>query len=756
MLRIVAVLVFAALVSALFLVPGVSREQLAVKQMADLVAEEATLLDQDGSARLDPETGEPVTKELWKVVFESDAMVDATDPAGRAVRVFKPGGSGFNAIRTRFPDLEERGMQDPEVVAYLGESAIWPIQSIEGIIRALRSKAAEHAPDVRIDAFTKTDPDGMNFQGTVQDGQISLEVNQGGAPVARVVQPWRPITQRSLLPPLVAIFLAILLRRPIVALFAGVWVGAFLLERAGGEGAVTAVGTSFVDVFAVFFREQVTKQSRIEIVLFVVFMLAMVGVITRAGGIRGIMDRIAVLAKDARKTQIATWFMGLSIFFDDYANSILVGSTMRPLADKFRVAREKLAYIVDSTAAPVAGVSILSTWIAFEVSTFSAQLPDAGLAPSDGYAVFLQTLPYRFYCWFTLLFVGMIVFSGRDFGPMLKAERRARGGKLLRDGARPMVGGKATELEQDASVTPKASTALVPLIGFILATLGTIVWNGAMEIGLLVETESFPYAAVGSGKGTLLETLTGILYGGSGEFPLLVGALVGFGLAAAMAMLRGLGPGSILEAALRSLLAMGTALVILYLAWMVGAVCEEIGTAKYLSATLGTSTPYVVLPIVMFLLAGLIAFSTGSSWSTMTILLPLVIGLAYALGTQEGLTDAAQRANGLLLVTICIGAVLEGAIFGDHCSPISDTTVMSSIACASDHVDHVRTQAPYALLTMSVALVFGYFPVVFIPGYSPWIALVVGTAILALVVRLYGKKATADDGADPFARELAQ
>ena len=198
-----------------------------------------------------------------------------------------------------------------------------------------------------------------------------------------------------------------------------------------------------------YFRGQLVDRARIEIILFVIFMLAMVGVVTKAGGIRGMMNRIASLAQDARKTQIATWIMGLSVFFDDYANTILVGSTMRPLADRFRIAREKLAYIVDSTAAPVAGVSILSTWIAFEVSTFSAQLPDAGMAPSDGYAVFIQTLPYRFYCWFTLLFVAFVVFS--EAGLRAHAHRRTTrpGRKLLRDGATPLVGKAATELEAD-------------------------------------------------------------------------------------------------------------------------------------------------------------------------------------------------------------------------------------------------------------------------------------------------------------------
>lgn len=501
-------------------------------------------------------------------------------------------------------------------------------------------------------------------------------------------------------------------------------------------------------------------QGRIEIVLFVVFMLAMVGIITRAGGIRGIMDRIASLAKDARKTQIATWFMGLAIFFDDYANTILVGSTMRPLADKFKVAREKLAYIVDSTAAPVAGVSILSTWIAFEVSTFSAQLPDAGLGPSDGYAIFIQTLPYRFYCWFTLIFVGLLVFSGRDFGPMLTAERRARGGKILRDGATPLVGKAATELEAKQGITPRAMTAIVPLAIFILTTLGTILYTGAMGIGLLKATAGFPGIAIGSAPGNLLQTATGILYEGSGGEPLMYGSIAGFVIAAIMALTRGLTVGETLMAALNSLRAMGVALLILYLAWMVGKVCEDLGTASYLSAILYSKTPYVLLPVALFMLAGLIAFSTGSSWSTMTILLPLVVGLSYDLGYggSPDPTDAAARQFGLFVMIVSIGAVLEGAIFGDHCSPISDTTVMSSIACASDHVDHVRTQAPYALFTMSVALVVGYFPVVFL-GVSPWLSLVAGTGVLVLVLWTRGKKVEdvpppVDDGAAPNFDEL--
>ena len=236
-----------------------------------------------------------------------------------------------------------------------------------------------------------------------------------------------------------------------------------------------------------------------------------------------------------------------------------------------------------------------------------------------------------------------------------------------------------------------------------------------------------------------LEIMTGILYEGSGSLPLMYGSIAGFLVSSIMALTRGLGIGDILMASFNSLRAMGVAILILYLAWMVAAVCEDLNTAAYLSASLTETIPYMMLPVILFLLAGLIAFSTGSSWSTMTILLPLVVGLSYDVGFAGTPAEMDPRAFGLMLMVISIGAVLEGAIFGDHCSPISDTTVMSSIACASDHVDHVRTQAPYAIVTMAVALLVGYLPVTFFQ-VSPWIALLAGSAVLWMVLRVRGQR----------------
>ncbi len=592
------------------------------------------------------------------------------------------------------------------------------------IVRHLRSFAGDHGLDTN---FTVSQADsnaaGLSLRTELRDGALSLSVERGDQRI-QVSRPWSVPTRQSLLPPLVAIALAIALRKPVPALLAGVLSGSVLVRAQAGAGLSGALGMGTVDVFTTHLWDEVIDGDRMRVVAFVVFMLAMVGVVTRAGGIQGLMDRIARLASSARRSQLATWLMGLVIFFDDYANTILVGTTMRPLTDRFKVAREKLAYIVDSTAAPVAGISILSTWIAFEVSTFSSQLPSVGLSSGDGYGVFLQTLPYRFYCIFTLFFVGLVTVSGRDFGPMLTAERRARTGAVLRKGAKPMVSEHATSLKPAAHVQPRSSVAVWPVLTFVIATLGMILHSG----GAMEYWEA----------GTLftIESLTQVLYDGSGFDPLMWGGLAGFVLALLLGFGVGLSFPQAMQASWSSLRSMGVGLAILYLAWAIGSLCGDLGTAGYLTSILSGTLDPIILPLVLFLLSSFVAFATGSSWSTMTILLPLVVGLAFRLG--EG-----AEIGGHMMMVISIGAVLEGAIFGDHCSPISDTTVMSSIASASDHIDHVRTQTPYALVTMIVAMICGYLPAA-IWGISPWISLLGGMGMLTLIMGVHGKRAEVD------------
>ena len=594
----------------------------------------------------------------------------------------------------------------------------------DSLVRGLRQKvSAERGRVLEIRRTQRAATEGLNFLLGIGDGNLKLTYRPIPTEFQTYTFDWRPASRLSLLPPLVAIALAVLLRKPVISLFMGVLAGAFLLRRGSPDNLASDAVLGLRDVFTVFLKGELTDGDRTMVIGFVIAMLAMVGVITKNGGLRGLMNHVAKLARSARSTQMATYFMGLAVFFDDYANTILVGSTMRPLTDRFRIAREKLAYIVDSTAAPVAGLSIFSTWIAFEVSTFSAQLPLAGLDPSDGYAVFIDTLPYRFYCILTLVLVFFVTMSGRDFGPMLSAEKRARRtGQLVREGGTPMVGDVATAMRPAEGITIRAWRALLPLAVFIGVTLYTILDTGkAFEAG-----------------GPNLFSLAGLsqVLGASDSYEALWrGSSLGLLVAVVASLLAGL-RFEILDAAWNTLRSMSVALAILYLAWMISAVCGELQTSTYLMAMLDNMLYPLALPVILFLLSGTIAFSTGSSWSTMGILLPLVVGLSFALGEK---TDI----GGYALMVLSIGAVLEGSIFGDHCSPISDTTVLSSVASASDHIDHVRTQAPYALLAMFVAIAVGYLPAAAF-GLHPVFSLAGGALVLWIALRVLGERADAD------------
>lgn len=620
------------------------------------------------------------------------------------------------------PGDEQQLEIDLGEVAFQDQGPELALAARRSLVTGLRAAAAPSSLNVL--GEQEPLPGGLSFVLERTEGGLALEAslpqaNDPAAPPLRVEQDWVPPGRTSLIPPVLAIALAIALRAPMIALLCGVLAGAVLVQLRAGAALTAALPAGLLDVPARYFANRVWNPedglSNLYIIAFVVLMLAMVGNLTRNGGIQGLMHSLRRTARGPRSTQATAYGMGLAVFFDDYANTVLVGSTMRPLTDRFRIAREKLAYIVDSTAAPVAGLSVFSTWIAFEVSTFSAQLPAAGLTPSDGYAVFLQTLPYRFYCWLALALVLMVVVTGRDFGPMRRAEERARStGKVLADDAQPMVGERATALEMASSVSPRAIRALVPLFVFVGVTLLEIArGGGAFKLSL---SELFT-----------LEGVTQVLYDGSGNWPLMIGSAAGFTAAALATLSAGLPASEVLRAAWTTLRSMGVALGILYLAWMIGDVCGELGTAPFLTSLIQGQLNAALLPMLLFVLAGFIAFSTGSSWSTMSILLPLVVALAYQLG--EGL-----ELGGTVLMLLCIGAVLEGAIFGDHCSPISDTTVLSSISCASDHIDHVRTQAPYAGLTAACALGAGYFPAAFL-GWSPWLCL--GVSLSTLIVLFF-------------------
>ncbi|MCP4872779.1 MAG: Na+/H+ antiporter NhaC family protein [Proteobacteria bacterium] len=542
---------------------------------------------------------------------------------------------------------------------------------------------------------------------------------------------------RTLLPAVFAISLAFATGRAVLPLLGGVWLGAAMVAYDAGAG----LASPFVGVFDVAWKYVFTnsiydpaagelQSFSVAVIGFVFALVGMVAIAIRAGGMAGVADRFVVLARSARSTRLATWAMGLTIFFDDYANTLVVGGSMRPLADRMRVSREKLAWIVDSTAAPVAGLSILSTWVAFEISQFSDQLGIIGMDEGAGYAVFIQTLPFRFYCVFTLIFVGVICATSRDFGPMLKAEQRAyRTGAVFRPGSRPMSAASTVDSEPKPGIPHRAHIAVLP----ILVTLGTILF-------LFFSRGEVAHATAHQGLAGF-DHLRAILEGvGYANVTLLLvaslaGAAVAFLLAVGEKLLT---PREAVAASVSGSQAMMMAVSILLLAWAMSAVCADLGTREYMAAFSRFANP-MLLPAGLFFAACFVSFATGSSWSTMGILLPIVIELAAATGraaAEAAGTD--PDAAAVVMVIMTIGAVLDGAIFGDHCSPISDTTILSSTAAGSDHMDHVKTQAPYAVTVMAVAVGAGYLPAA--AGLPPGVCLMVGAGLLVAIAFGVGKR----------------
>lgn len=516
----------------------------------------------------------------------------------------------------------------------------------------------------------------------------------------------------SLLPPVLAIALALLTRQVLLSLLLGVWAGAWVLT---GNPAIAFLRTG--DQFLV---GALADRSHASIVLFSTILGGMVGVLSRSGATEGIVHWLGRRVRGRRGAQVATSAMGTVIFFDDYANTLLVGSTMRPLTDRLRVSREKLAWLVDSTSAPVTTVAFISTWVGFEVGLIQEAMTRLG-QQGEAYTFFLQTIPYAYYPLLTLLLVYLVPLSGRDWGPMLQAERRAlRTGQVLRPGARPA----------SDQPLPTAGPAGAPPAHPLLAGLPILAVLLVTALGLYFDGQTKAVAA-GNAAPTLREVLNL-----ADSFAVLMWAALG---GATLAVLLQVGSrrqtlSQALDGFVEGAKAMLIAVCILVLAWSLSAVCDALGTATFLVDACRGVLSARLLPLLTFLIAAAVSFATGTSWGTMAILMPLVYPLGAQLPVAAGLApDVALHVH--LAAT---SAVLAGAVFGDHCSPVSDTTIMSSLATGSDHIDHVRTQLPYALLVAAISAICGYLPVGM--GLSPWLTLPLGAGALVAAWLVLGRR----------------
>ena len=445
--------------------------------------------------------------------------------------------------------------------------------------------------------------------------------------------------------------------------------------------------------------------------LFTFMIAGMVGVISRNGGMRGIVEWIITGANSAKRGQLAVWSLGLLIFFDDYSNTLVVGNTSRSITDRLRISREKLAYLVDSTAAPLATVALVTTWIGYQVSLIGdaiAPLEDLTMSP---YSIFLNSILYSFYPFMAILLVVLVITTGREFGPMLAAERRARSTGVTAPPVKSRVGqDDEAALAMKEGVPPKAFNALIPVAVMILGIL----------VGLYVTGEGDTIADI-IGSANSYRALM---------WASLAGALVAIIMTAAQRLLT---LDEIVDAWVSGARFTFIAMIILVLAWSMSEISRELHTADFLIASLGDSLPAAALPTVIFVLAAFTAFSTGSSWGAMGILLPLVLPLCWAIMGMEGLTAG----ENYFILYSSVSGVLAGAVWGDHCSPISDTTVMSSLSAGCDHIEHVRTQLPYALLQAPPPSALALSPTSF--GLPWWVGMLGAAAVTVVGLRLLGQ-----------------
>ena len=507
----------------------------------------------------------------------------------------------------------------------------------------------------------------------------------------------------SILPPLLAIGLALLFRHVLVALFLGVWLGALLL-------ADLSPIASFARLLDTHLVGAMADRGHASIVLFSLLLGGMLGLMTQSGGAKGLAAWASTDTRSRRRGQLTTWFLGLLVFFDDYANSLLVGASMRPVTDRLRISREKLAFIVDATAAPVASLALISSWIGVEVGYIADQFEHLGIE-RDAYLTFIETIPFRFYPILMLLFVFWVGFRGRDFGPMRRAEERAlTQGLVSRPGAQP-----ASDFHDEAvpdDVEGRAMNAVVPVVVVVVVAALGIYFDGrakALEAGL----QSSLRAIVGEASSS-----AAILWA------------TGAGCLSALALSVWSGAlsfGKSIDAWMGGMKSMLYAVVILVLAWALGGVCRDLDTAGFLIGAVGDWMSSVWIPASVFVLAALVSFATGTSWGTMAILFPLVVPLAHRIAPGQ---------ETILLGTV--SSILAGAVWGDHCSPISDTTVLSSMATSCDHMDHVRTQLPYALFIGGVSLSCAELPVA-AGWYGPWVGLLVGALVMIAAFELLSR-----------------
>ena len=454
----------------------------------------------------------------------------------------------------------------------------------------------------------------------------------------------------SLLPPLLAVVLAVATRQVILSLGGGIWLGYCLLLSVD---PLSGLGAAIDGVIAVF-----SDAGNTRVILFTLVVGGLLATVESTGGVKGFIAWLEQRSwvNSERRAQFLAWGVGVVIFVESNITLLVAGTVCRPIFDRYAIAREKLAYLIDSTSAPICILIPFNAWGAFNIGLI------ASTGAADPLAVFFAAIPLNLYALSAVLLAALTIVTGWELGPMRAARERTRKGELLWPEATPMVDPQLIAMEEDTGIPGRARNMVLPVLTLVLVVPIALAITGDGDI------------REGSGSTSVLWAVMSAL---------LVSWLCAFGA-------RSHNLNQLMEIFFRGASSLLPVAVILLLSMALGAVASALQGGQYLAGLAqGSALPAVLLPI-LFLVSGVIAFAMGSSWGTFAIMIPIALPIATALGLPPA---------------PFLAAVLSGAIFGDHASPISDTTIVASMAAATDHIDHVRTQLPYALLAGGVSAI---------------------------------------------------
>jgi len=648
----------------------------------------------------------------------------------------------INYIFAQNPSIKKIKISTPEYIT--------GTQEIKLQIQALDKN---NQLDLKANSSEKININGKSYTVTFENGiaQIPLKITQNTTfEVKFARQKTEVLSVRyipawlSLLPPLFAIIMALILREVVVSLFTGIFLGAFILKGFSFQSIIPAI----LAVADTYILNALNDADHIAVIVFTSAIGGLVAIISKNGGMAGIVQGLSKFANTAKNAQLVTWTLGILIFFDDYANTLIVGNTMRPVTDKFRISREKLAYIVDSTSAPIAAIAFTTTWIGAELGYIKDAAQQIGLN-EGAYAIFLSSLEYAYYPIFAVIFMLMLLITQRDFGAMHKAEIRARVTGALNKTTKEAEEGENDifkEFEPIKNAPLRSINAIIPVALVIFITIFSLFytgWQSSQE--QLIEAGATPaqvdnlwqnLSLLNEGENPSFTRKVGILLGNANSYVALIWSSL---LALIVAILmtvsqRIMKLQQTIDTMLVGFRAMLSATLILILAWSLAKVNGDLQTATFITSLLSQGVSPYLLPTITFIFAAFIAFATGSSWGTMAILYPLILPASWAACQAVGM-DTASSMEIFYHVT---ALVLAGAVFGDHCSPISDTTILSSLASGANHIEHVRTQLPYALavalVSINASLVLSNL------GLPFYIIFTVSITLLWLIVRFLGKK----------------